>query len=371
MNNSAYGTSFGTDGGYSRNGISISRYDNRDITWETAKKANVAIELGLFNKVEIIAEAYQEKRYNILMDRLIPATMGLQGNTPKANVGEATGKGIDISVDYSDNFGKNWIVTARGNFTYAKSRFDVYEEPHYAEEYKYRVGHPISQRWGYIAERLFVDDEEVRSSPKQFGNYMAGDIKYRDVNGDGVITSLDQVPIGYPTTPEIIYGFGVSAKYKGFDISTFMQGSARSSFWIDVAATSPFVAYRYSSSELPGYILQNQLLKAYADNHWSEDKRDLYALWPRLSSNVVDNNDETSTWFMRDGSFLRLKQVEIGYTIPRSFLRRAHLENMRIYANGTNLLTFSKFKTWDVEMAGNGLAYPIQKVINFGIQVGL
>jgi TonB-linked SusC/RagA family outer membrane protein len=372
MNNAAYGYNFGLDGGYTRNGISISRYDNRDITWETAKKANLALELGMFrDKLEIIAEVFQEKRYNILMERLIPATMGLQGDAPKANVGKASGKGIDLSIDYSDNFGKNWLLTARGNFTYATSKFDFYEEPQYDEKYKYRVGHPLSQQWGYIAERLFVDDDDVRNSPPQFGSYMAGDIKFRDVNRDGVINSLDQVPIGYPTTPEIIYGFGVSAKYKSFDISTFFQGSARSSFWIDVAATSPFVAYRYSNTELPGYILQNQLLKAYADDHWSEDNRNIHALWPRLSSTVNDNNDERSTWFMRDGSFLRLKQVELGYSLPVRLLRKFHLGNLRVYANGTNLFTISGFKLWDIEMAGNGLAYPIQKVINFGIQIGL
>jgi len=179
------------------------------------------------------------------------------------------------------------------------------------------------------------------------------------------------VPIGYPTTPEIIYGFGISAKYKGIDFSSFFQGSARSSFWIDVAATSPFVSYRYNSDELPGYILQNQLLKAYADDHWSEDKRNLYALWPRLSPTVNDNDDEKSTWFLRNGSFLRLKQVEVGYTLSSRLLRKYHLDNLRIYANGTNLVTFSKFKLWDIEMGGNGLNYPIQKVINFGIQVGL
>lgn len=371
LNNASYGYTFGLDGAYGRSGISISRYDNRGITWETAKKANLALELGLFRKVEIIAEVFREKRYNILMERLIPATMGLQGDPPKANVGKASGKGFDISVDYNDNFGKNWFFSARGNFTYAKSEFDFYEEPQYAEPWKYRVGHPLSQQWGYIAERLFVDQTDVNNSPPQFGTVLAGDIKFRDMNRDGVISSLDQVPIGFPTTPEIIYGFGFSAKYKGIDLSTFMQGSARSSFWIDVAATSPFIAYRYSTTELPGYILQNQLLKAYAENYWSEENQNLYALWPRLSSTLNDNNDERSTWFMRNGSFLRLKQVELGYTMPSRILKRYHLDNLRIYMNGTNLLTFTDFKLWDIEMGGNGLAYPIQKVINFGIQVGL
>ena len=375
LNNPSYGYSFGTDGGYSRNGVSISRYDNKDITWETARKSNVAIELGLFNKFEIIAEGFHEKRYNILMTRLIPATMGLQASS-KANVGEASGSGVDISLDYSDHFGRDWLLSARANFTYAKSRYDAYEEPQYAEPYLYRVGHPISQQWGFIAERLFIDNNDVKNSPPQFGTVeggtlLAGDIKFRDVNRDGVINSLDMVPIGYPTIPEIIYGFGFSAKYKQFDISSFFQGSARSSFWIDVAATSPFVSYRYNSSELSGYILENQLLKAYADDHWSEDNRNLYALWPRLSSTVNQNDNQLSTWFMRNGAFLRLKQFEVGYSLSPKVLRKFRMDNFRIYANGINLLSFSNFHLWDIEMGGNGLAYPIQKVINFGFQVGL
>ncbi|HEV8286473.1 MAG TPA: TonB-dependent receptor [Chitinophagaceae bacterium] len=374
---------FGTDGAYTRNLIRINRYENPDITWETSRKTNLAIEIGLFSKWEIIAEYYREKRYNILMPRVnIPSTLGLQvdvtdpGQAPKANVGEASGEGVDISVDYTQNFGKNFLIQARGNFTYAHSRLDKNEDLQYGDDLYYlnKIGYPISQQWGYIAERLFVDDEEVKNSPSQngFGDIVrGGDIKFRDVNEDGIIDKLDMVPIGYPTTPEITYGFGVSAKYKGFDISTFMQGTARRSFWIDVKATSPFVSYRYKSDELTGYILQNQLLKAYADDHWSEENRNLYALWPRLSSTVNNNDQQKSTWFMRNGAFLRLKQVEIGYTFPTKFTRKAHIDNVRLYANGINLFVISDFKLWDVEMAGNGLNYPIQKVINFGIQVGL
>src|SRR5690606_18614852 len=152
---------------------------------------------------------------NILMTRSsIPGSMGL--TVPiRANVGEALGRGLDLSVDYSQNFAGGMWVQARANFTYATSEYKVYEEPQYQEWYLSRVGYPLSQQWGYIAERLFVDDEEVLSMPRQnFGPYMGGDIKYRDVNNDGQITALDQVPIGYPTTPEIVYGFGFSTGYR-------------------------------------------------------------------------------------------------------------------------------------------------------------
>ena len=366
MNNAGNGASFGTDGGYTRPGISVNRYDNPSITWETSAKGNLAMELGLFNKIEIIGEYWWEHRYNILMNRTIPRTLGLQGTAPKANVGEARAQGIDISFDYSDRFGDDWFVNARANFTYATSQFDVYEEPKYDDPYLSYVGKKISQRRGYIAERLFVDDEEVRSSPFQDANTRGGDIKFRDVNGDGEITTLDQVFIGHPTTPEITYGFGASSKYKGFDLSLFFQGSARSSFWIDVEATSPFV----DNDDIPAVKSQNQLLKAYADNHWSEDNRNLYALWPRLSPVVHSNNVKSSTWFMRNGAFLRLKQVEAGYTFPRKVLQRLKMDNFRIYVNANNVIAFSRFKLWDIEMAGNGLGYPVQRVINLGVQLG-
>lgn len=378
LNASSGGVAFGTNSGYTRNGIQVNRYENSNITWEEARKSNIALEMSLFNKIDIIAEYYTEKRSNILMSRkFIPATLGLQvdlnSNPPKANVGQALGSGVDISVDYSQRFGKNLLLQGRGNFTYAKSKLQQNEDLQYGPELWYlnRIGYSLSQQWGYIAERLFVDDEDVRNSPTQtFGEYKGGDIKYRDVNGDGLIDKLDMVPIGYPTTPEVTYGFGLSAKYKGFDISTFLQGTARRSFWIDYSQTSPFVAYRYSSSELSGYQLQNQLLKVIADNHWSEESRNIYALWPRLSSTINNNNAQRSTWFMRDGSFLRVKQVEMGYTIPSKFTKKAKIETIRLYANGSNLFCFSSFDLWDIEMAGNGLAYPIQKVINFGLQVG-
>ena len=379
LNNTTNNPTFGTDGRYTRNTIQINRYENRDITWETARKANYAMELSLFGKWDIIAEYYTEKRYNILMPRTyIPYTLGLQvdldKDPPKANVGEASGQGVDISVEYLQNFGKNLTIQARGNFTYAHSRLDKNESLQYGEDLKYlnKTGYPVSQTWGYIAERLFVDDEEVKNSPTQtFGEARGGDIKYRDVNQDGVVDKLDKVPIGFPTTPEITYGFGVSAKYKSFDFSTFFQGTARRSFWIDVEATAPFVSYRYKADELKNYILQNQLLKAYADDHWSEENRNLYALWPRLSPVLNNNNSQTSTWFMRSGAFLRLKQLELGYTVPKKITGKIHLDNVRIYANGTNLINFSQFNIWDIELAGNGLNYPIQKVINVGIQVTL
>ena len=209
-----------------------------------------------------------------------------------------------------------------------------------------------------------MSDEEAANSPSQIGvsktdkaePARGGDIKYLDVNNDGVIDEKDMVPIGNPTTPEIVYGFGFSAGYKNFDFSVFFQGSANTSFWIDANATAPFQD-------------NTQLLKAYADSHWAEDHQDVYAVWPRLSRTKNVNNTVQSTWFMRDGAFMRLKQMEIGYTLPRKALNKMHLSNLRFYLSGNNLLKFSSFKLWDVEMGGNGLGYPLQRVFNIGFNL--
>ncbi|MDO5569980.1 MAG: TonB-dependent receptor [Bacteroidales bacterium] len=367
INNSGRQYVWGEDFGYIVNGVSINRYANELIGWEKSKKMNLGIEISLFNSIDIQADYYTEHRSNILMSRAdIPASMGLQV-IPQANIGKATGNGVDLSMDINHSFNKDFWMSGRFNFTYAKAKYKYYEEvDNTLTPWLSKINTPISQTWGYIAERLFVDDQEVLNSPAQtFGDYKGGDIKYKDINGDDVINELDRVPIGYPTTPEIIYGFGLSAGYKGFDFSFFFQGLGNESFWIDATKTSPFI-----DTDGDGSVAsKNALLKVYADNHWSEDNRDVQALWPRLSNEIMYNNTQTSTWFMRDGSFVRLKSVELGYKIPASITRKASISNLRLYCSGVNLLTFSKFKLWDPEMAGNGMAYPIQKVINVGLQL--
>lgn len=367
MQASANGARFGMDLNYPINGIETTRYANPHITWEIARKANFGIEMNLFNKIDIQADFFKENRSNILMARShIPSFLGLAAET-KANVGKASSKGFEVSVDYKYDFGDRTWLSARGNFTYATSNFDFYEEPNYVgAPWKSRVGYSINQTWGYLAERLFVDDAEVENSPSQrFGNLLTqgGDIKYRDVNNDGEITELDMVPIGNPTVPEIVYGFGFSFGHNNLDISAFFQGLAQESFWFDTANPTD------SRINTIPFLNDQQVLQAYADSYWNEQTRDIYALFPRLSNRYHENNMQTSTWFMRDGSFLRLKNVEIGYNWNSGFIKRVGLNNLRIYGSGTNLLTFSQFKNWDVEMAGNGLGYPIQRVYNLGIQV--
>ncbi|MBB5638463.1 TonB-linked SusC/RagA family outer membrane protein [Pedobacter cryoconitis] len=368
---------FGYNYGSSRSGVYINSYENPSITWETSRQTNLALEMTLFKNMNIIAEVYNNYRYNIYMQRKnLPSTLGLEAvdknNNPNvgANIGEARSRGIDLSVDYKMNINA-FSFALRSNLTFAKNKYLNYEEPQWAEPWRYTTGQPINRNYGFIAERLFVDDKEVLNSPVQkFGSKLprGGDIKYRDLNGDGKIDDADKAFIGYPQSPEIVYGFGFSSSYKSFDLSAFFTGQARVTFFIDPKKVSPFVP----SEEK--YIYGNtQLLKDFADNHWSPENQDLYALYPRLSITGDDlaNNAQTSTWWMRNGSMLRLKSVEIGYTLPTRIAKSIRLNSCRIYFNGLNLVTWSPFKMWDPEQGGNGFAYPIQKVFNVGVNVNL
>ena len=370
MNSGARSASFGENRNQVvYNGVNVSRYANESITWEKSYKTNYAVELGLLKRLDIIAEYFTEYRTDIFMTRAdVPETMGLQAGI-SANIGSAAAKGVDIQADYKKVWNKDFWTSARGNFTYSTSKYLVYEEPTYPEAYRQHAGYSLKQTWGYIAERLFIDDEEAANSPSQqsFGSqYGGGDIKYTDVNGDGVITEADRVPIGLPTSPEIIYGFGTSFGYHGFDFSVFFQGLANESFWID--ATTDYNPSKNIAGTAP-FVNNTQLLKAYADSHWSEDNRDVYALWPRYSAYHNKNNSAVSTWWMRDGAFLRLKQLEFGYTMPFKTLQKYHVENCRFYFQGNNLLCWSRFKLWDPELASSGLNYPIQRTFNIGVHV--
>ena len=367
MNDSGRGMTFGDNYGYTRNGISISRYSDNDITWEISRKANLGLELNLFNSLEFQVDYFTEHRSNILQTRAsIPTTIGLHA-TPKANIGKANGNGVEVSLDYNKSLNNGAWLLLRGNFTYATSKYKLYEEPEYADApWRSHKNRKISQRWGYIAERLFLDDEEVKNSPTQtFGEYGAGDIKYKDINEDGQIDENDQVPIGYPTTPEIIYGFGVSFGIKNLDFSVFFQGSARSSFWISPNSIAPFM----TNTSVSTMVGTRALMQKIADSHWSEDNRDIHAFWPRLSDYAISNNEVTSTWWMRNGSFLRLKTFEVGYTIKKKWSQHIRSNGIRFYVSGSNILQFRKFKLWDPEQAGNAFNYPLQRVINLGVDV--
>lgn len=365
LNDGGFGASFGRNDGagtYYRNGVSISRYANEGITWEKSRSMNLGMDMKLFGDLNITVDVYKQWRSQILQAKSTVESAAGFSAIPSSNYGKAETQGIDVAMNYQRSIAKNAWMNIRGTFTYATSRVKVSDEIVYPSSIAYlsRVNHSISQTWGLIAERLFIDQKEVANSPVQFGDngLLAGDIKYKDVNGDGLINNDDMVPLGYPQQPEIIYGFGASFGIKRFDFSFYFQGAARSSFFINPWNIQPF----YLNG---GY--QNNLLQVIADNHWSENNQNPYAFWPRLSTWRVNSNNQTSTWWMRNGSFLRLKSVDMGYTLPD--WKALKLKGTRVYFSATNLFIISGFKLWDVEMGGNGLNYPIQSVYSMGVQL--
>ena len=332
----------------------LSVYGNPNATWEESRKLDIGVEIGLFDSLNIIFDWFKEKRSGIFMQRTsLPSTFGMSGITPWANIGKVDNSGVDISVDYNKAFSKDLILSLRGTFTYAHNEIVEMDEPKYKWAYQYKAGHPINSIKCLIAEGLFRDEEEIASSPSQdiyATTYpiRPGDVKYRDLNDDKIIDDNDMCWTGNPTVPEIIYGFGFSLKYKGFDCSAFFQGQGKVSI----------IMYNYhpfATAATPG----SGLMQWIADEHWSEDDPNPKALYPRLSPLWNNNNTKASTLYVRNGKMLRLKTAEIGYTYKK----------MRVYVSGTNLLTFAPFKYWDPEKgSGNGLGYPLQRTYNLGFQ---
>ncbi|MDR0836508.1 MAG: TonB-dependent receptor [Tannerella sp.] len=340
------------------NGFSIDRYANPDITWEVSTKYNLGLDLGFFKdeSLKLQIDVFKDIRDKIYLPREnFPSTAGFE-TTISGNVGKVESKGIDASADYQHFFSKDLWLTGRANITYSTNKYLELDEKDYADEYLKKVGYNINQTWGYVAERLFVDDLEIAHSPSQtsFGTYTAGDIKYRDLNGDGVINSNDRIAMGYPTIPEIQYGFGLSSGYKNFDLSFFFQGNARVSFYIQPEQITPLVNRRNA----PAIV---------ARDSWSVTNPDVHAFWPRLSVEQINNNTQQSSWWLRDGKFIRLKTVEMGYNIKG--YKKIGLESCRVYISGENIFVLSPFKLWDPEMGGNGLAYPLNRRFNVGFQL--
>jgi len=342
-------------------GYTINRYANPNITWETSVKWNAGVEAYFFkDNLKVQVEKFGENRTNIYLQRQnFPATAGLAASV-SGNVGALKAWGYDGSIDYQQFFTKNFWLQGRINLTYADNKYTQLDEKDYADQYLKHLGQNRDQQWGLIAERLFVDDQEIANSPLQdFGGYMAGDIKYKDVNGDGVINSNDMVPLGYPTTPKMQYGFGLSGGYKNIDLSFFFQGNALVSFFINPGV--------YNTEGIAPFENRRNALQIVANDYWSETNPNVYAFWPRLSTSPIDNNTQQSSWWLRDGSFLRLKSVEAGYSFPQ--LKKWGVQNCRLYVTLENLFVLSKFKLWDPEMGRSGLGYPPNRRYNLGLQV--
>ena len=341
-----------------------------DLTWETAAKTNIGIDLGIFNSLNITVDYFTELRSNIFMQRkTIPETAGYQ-NSPYANYGKVYNSGIDASLTFNKQLGKDTFLSLLGNFTYAHNEILEYDESAGLKNTtRAHTGFSINQNYGLVADGLYTDDDFLNPAkgtlkpglPKSsWGTVKPGDIKYRDLNNDGVLNDEDITAIGGTSVPEIIYGFGFSLNHKGFDISALFQGVAKTDFII--GGNSYYIPGSGQGS------IANIL--ANCDDRWTPENPSQDVFFPRLSYGISENNTRASTWWLKDGSFLRLKNFEMGYSFIRRSNQNKVFNNVRVFARGTNLITLSNFKLWDPELGGNGwCAYPISRMLSFGLDV--
>jgi len=347
LNNIGFTT--GVDMNYTLYGPLVTNYAVVNGGWERVKKLDIGIDLELFRQLTITADYFNEKRYNILLHREAwPESLGYYTAKPWSNKGKVDNWGIELSVNWRKEFTKDLYVDFRGNFTYTENKYVNLDEPVYPYVWKTSTGKPLSRTTGYIAQGLFSSQEEIDNSPTQnLGSTVKpGDIKYRDVNGDGKIDGSDQVMISpYGTTPRIQYGLGMNVTYKKFDFGVFFNGSAKRT--IMISGISPFGQSDYN------------VMQFIADDYWSESNPNPNAKYPRLglTSSQPANNTVASTYWMRNGNFIRFKTLELGYKFKYG----------RVYLNGDNIAVFSPFKLWDPELSWN--AYPLQRTFNIGVQL--
>ena len=358
----ANGTNWGTSNTWV-NGIAVGEYANENVSWETSTKFNVGIESQLYNSFRIQVDYFREKRDGIFVQRKsIPDYVGVT-TMPWSNVGKMKNQGIDATLEYDKQIGDLYL-SARGTFTFARNIQVNDDQPDYIDKYRNRNGQRYGQQYGLVALGLFRTQEEIDNSPSQFGvSYLKpGDIKYKDINGDGVIDTNDEVPIGYSDIPEIVYGFGLSANYKGFDLSVFFQGIANTTFFLGGA----YFPFNYPN------IGQTSFLAALDGKFFDPEKQNFDAELPLLySEGWHGSNYQNSTWWQRSGAFLRLKNAEIGYSLPKSATDKLLLRSLRIFLSGENLLTFSPdIKYWDPETGSqDGRGYPLMRTVNLGLNI--
>ena len=340
--------------------VRLGEFPNPNVGWEKAKKFNLGADLSFFNQLNISVDYFKENREGIFLQRKsIPMYVGLS-TKPWVNIGKMRNSGIDASLEYHQPLGKDLHLTVRGNFTYARNRIMDQDEPDYAYTYMNRSGQMQWQKFGLVAAGLFQDQEDIDSWAKQsFGEVKPGDIKYLDLNGDGIVDSYDTKPIGYSDIPEIVYGFGFSLQWKAFDLSAFFQGVAHVSFSTLTDQTQAFVGRNLKESSV------------FADlygNTWTPENPG--AKYPRMTTGAVDNNNQLSTFWMADGRYLRLKNLELGYTLPKRIANKIAMQSLRVYLSGVNLFTFSPFKLWDPDLQTGATNYPNNRIINLGLTIG-
>lgn len=361
---------WGVNNDYHRSGRYEGDFGIPNLTWETVEKMNVGLEMGLLNAFDLQVDWFKEKRRDIFMQRnTIPSSAGFK-KTPWANYGKVDNEGVDMSLTYNKQLNKDWYVGFRGTFTYAKNKIlELDEAPGVMGTNRQRTGLPVGQLFGLVADRLFTEDDfvDVENGILKDGipsqtfttKVRPGDIKYIDVDDDGAITTMDEKAIGGTYDPQIVYGFGANATFKNIDVNVFFQGNGKT--------------YRFigGNNFLPGSTMgtMGNILDNYQDR-WTLDSPSQDVFYPRLSYGENENNNKNSTWWLRNMSMLRMRDVEVGYRFPKPWMNKIGIRSLRLYLKGSNLLTFSGFKLWDPEVdTGNGMKYPIMKSLSFGLDI--
>lgn len=327
-----------------------------DVTWEIADKTNIGLDMRLLNnKFNLQFDAFKESRKGIYLRRTsIPSYFGMINN-PYGNIGKVENKGIEMSVSYANSW-RDWSLSVMGNYSFNRNKV-LEDDSTVAYPWQKTIGNKVDQRFGLIALGLFESPEEIAAAPVQVGDTRPGDIRYKDINGDGKIDEYDKVPIGWGSVPEIVYGFGFSVGWKGLSLSAMFQGAAHVDAMLSGEGVLPF-----TQGSSRGNLLSN------ITDRWTEANPRQDVFYPRLSIGNMNMNYEASTWWLKNTSYLRLKNIELSYTLPDRWMKRIHINNARIFIQGVNLLTFSKFKLWDVELGdGRGAKYPNIGSVSLGI----
>lgn len=341
-------------------GLAISRFA-ADVTWETEKDVNLGLEFSTLNSaLSMQVDFFNRRRENIFIRRTasIPSFMGVGGDLV-GNLGENNSKGVDITAEYSKKFGAVGMQV-RGTFTYNKNEVIENDMPEQPYPWMEKRGTPIGQRMGYIAEGYYtqaeIDNPDVARTT---GTVQAGDIKFKDLNGDKIIDVMDQTAIGRSDIPQIVYGFGTSISYKGFSLGAFFQGIGN----VDLYLSGEFMPFRNGSGR--GSLYSNIM------DRWTVENPRQDAFYPRLSySDMNQNYTASSSHWLMNGKFLRLKTLDFGYTFPKTTFSRLGVQNLRLYFLGYNLFTISPYKLFDPEMGnGSGTRYPNIKTYSLGLNV--
>ena len=360
-------------------GIIEQDFATPNLTWERERKVNVGVDLGLFRgSIDLIVDWFHNRRNNILLRRkTIPSAAGFR-NSPWQNFGVTTNTGFDASLILKKQIGQVF-ASVRGNLTYAKNRVEEYDEVPQVYQYQAYTGQSIGQPFVYVAEGLYTPDDfdivENADGSKTYtlkegmpnpGTQVApGDIKYKDLNGDKKIDSLDKTYENglYPEDPRLVYGFGLNIEWKGFFAGVFFQGVGQTSVNL-LSSAGNFMPFHN------GVDASSARMEAL-DRWQNNDPYNQNVLFPRVHATKFDHNAYGSTWWYRNGSFLRLKNVEFGYQFNKQMLRKISMQNLRIYVQGTNLAVWDNIEYWDPELGGSnsGSKYPICGTWTIGLEV--